>query len=766
MMKNNKVLPIIKNEVERSIKNKSFVILNVLLLLVTVVGLNFNNIKAIFKNKNIDFSTNMVLYVEDKDNIAIDELKKAFESFENVIVKDESEFVDEQSQEIVKKNMDNNSMYLEIKKSNSNYVVATLTTQETVNATYIDTIESTLTAIKDKMVLENSNFTKEELAIVKADVKLDRVILNDVIDTNESTGLIQLVSNYIIFFILLLCLNKIANTISQEKMSKSIEYILTSISTKEYLISKVLSMALIVVVQFIFEVAYLLIAIMVSNLMTTVGANIDGVHSVNAMSLVSTRTIEYIVITFVFMCLTTFLQGVIQSVMSAKTTNIQEAGNATIVLLTINLVLYTVVTAVISPLQSAGVLAYIISVLPIASMYFVPSMFLIGQANAIQLILAFVILVASIPLSLILVQKPFKNAILDYSSKKDKKIDGIEKIIATREYQERMIERKESSKKGLVIGLAVIILILLQVITAFGSELVSPILARKITAISQENITLILMCVSFVISLAIPYGILKLYLPKEKDILREEKSTQEYKDNRKKSIIKCIKYIALSIPVMSMIQMICSFAIEKFGISSDLMDKVGLFNYSGKLATMLLFIEIAVLPAIFEELFIRKGVYGILRSKGTIFATIVSTLVFATIHLNFSQFIFAFLIGILFAMVREKTGKLYPTMILHFINNAIATIEVLFYNHATFMQIFTYVQIGINAIGFAILIYMLYNKFMELKDKEKVKKLKEKLDYRKIKLNISENLFVFKDYTFAVATILSIVIFAVIEKIL
>ena len=766
MMKNNKVLPIIKNEVERSIKNKSFVILNVLLLLVTVVGLNFNNIKAIFKNKNIDFSTNMVLYVEDKDNIAIDELKKAFESFENVIVKDESEFVDEQSQEIVKENMDNNSMYLEVKKSNSNYVVATLTTQETVNATYIDTIESTLTAIKDKMVLENSNFTKEELAIVKADVKLDRVILNDVIDTNESTGLIQLVSNYIIFFILLLCLNKIANTISQEKMSKSIEYILTSISTKEYLISKVLSMALIVVVQFIFEVAYLLIAIMVSNLMTTVGANIDGVHSVNAMSLVSTRTIEYIVITFVFMCLTTFLQGVIQSVMSAKTTNIQEAGNATIVLLTINLVLYTVVTAVISPLQSAGVLAYIISVLPIASMYFVPSMFLIGQANAIQLILAFVILVASIPLSLILVQKPFKNAILDYSSKKDKKIDGIEKIIATREYQERMIERKESSKKGLVIGMAVIILILLQVITAFGSELVSPILARKITAISQENITLILMCVSFVISLAIPYGILKLYLPKEKDILREEKSTQEYKDNRKKSIIKCIKYIALSIPVMSMIQMICSFAIEKFGISSDLMDKVGLFNYSGKLATMLLFIEIAVLPAIFEELFIRKGVYGILRSKGTIFATIVSALVFATIHLNFSQFIFAFLIGILFAMVREKTGKLYPTMILHFINNAIATIEVLFYNHATFMQIFTYVQIGINAIGFAILIYMLYNKFMELKDKEKVKELKEKLDYRKIKLNISENLFVFKDYTFAVATILSIVIFAVIEKIL
>ena len=329
-----------------------------------------------------------------------------------------------------------------------------------------------------------------------------------------------------------------------------------------------------------------------------------------------------------------------------------------------------------------------------------------------------------------------------------------------------MIERKEASRKGLVIGMAVIILILLQVLTAFGAEILSSILSQKITRISQGSITLILMCVSFVISLYIPYLLLKLYLPIEDKVSKEEKQTSEYKENKKKSVLKCIKYIVLSIPVMSMIQMICSFAIEKFGISSDLMDKVGLFNYSGKLATILLFIEIAVLPAIFEELFIRKGVYGILKSKGTIFATIVSALVFATIHLNFSQFIFAFLVGILFAIVREKTGKLYPTMILHCINNGLATIEVLFYEHATFMQIFTYIQIGINAIGFAILIYMLYNKFMELKDKEKIKELKEKLDYRKIKLNISEDLFVFKDYTFAVAAILAVVIFAVIEKIL
>ena len=134
--------------------------------------------------------------------------------------------------------------------------------------------------------------------------------------------------------------------------------------------------------------------------------------------------------------------------------------------------------------------------------------------------------------------------------------------------------------------------------------------------------------------------------------------------------------------------------------------------------------------------------------------------------MNVTQFIFAFLVGILFAIVREKTGKLYTTMILHFINNGFATIEALFYDHITFMQIFTYAQIALNAVGFCILIYMIYNKAMQLKDKESIRRLKESLDYRKIKLNISENLYVFRDYTFLVAVMLSSIIFTAIEKIL
>ncbi len=753
-MKNSKVIAIIKNEVERSIKNKWFVILNLLMLASVVVGLNFNNIKALLKSNNVDLSSHMEIKVEDKDNIAFKKLEEIFNINENVtVIKVDS------IEEFKNENLSKDVILLKIEKSKTNYIDASIISQETVSSSYIDKIEQVLTSIKEKMLTDNKNLTQDEIAQIKEGVKIDRVFLSEKIDTDNSTAFLQIVSNYLIFFILLLCLNKIANTISQEKMSKSIEYILTSITTKEYLISKVISMCLTVVIQFIFTLAYLVIAILVSSLFTTLSVNTGDMNAIDLSSILSFKTMGYIGITLVYMCLTTFIQGIIQSVMSAKTTNIQEAGNATVFLVMLNLILYTIVLAMVSPLKEVGVISYILSVIPIASMYFIPAMYLVGQASIIQVVISLIILIASIPLSLIFAQKPFKNAILDYTNKKNKKIEGIEKIIATREYQERMINRKESSKKGLVIGFCVMLFIVLQLVLGFIISLTLDVISSKITFISKDNISLILMCVMFVIALYIPYLVLKAYLPKEE---KQEQSKEE----KKASIIKCVKYIVLSIPVMSLIQMICSFAIEKTGIGSDITEALGLFNYSGKLASFLVFVQIAILPAIFEELFIRKGIMGILKEKGAIFATVVSAVIFATIHLNFSQFIFAFLIGLLFGFVRTKTNKMYPTMILHFINNGAAVIEVLFFDRMIFMDIFTYAQIALNAVGLCILIYMVYKKFMELKDKESINKLKEQLDYRKIKLNITENMFVFKDYTFFIAAILCSILFAVVERML
>lgn len=755
-MKNSKIGAIVKNDVERSIKNKWFVILNICMLLFTVIGLNFNTFKSMLNENNISVEEEMLVYVEDPQNLAYEKIYNLLKDKENIEIEKK-----ESVSEYENNNIDENTVLLKVYPDKEQFIKATIITKEGISSEFIDEITAIISSIKDTMIAQNKNLTSDEIETIKNNVQIEKVMLGTNVADNENASFLQLISNYLIFFILLLCLNKIANTVSQEKMSKSIEYILTSITAKEYMISKVLSMSLIVIVQFVFTLAYLIIALMLSSILN-VSMPIESSQAISIGSLVNIKTIGYVAITLIFMCFTTFLQGIIQAVMSAKTTNIQEAGNATFLLVMVNLVLYTIVTTLISPVKTVSAISYILSVIPIASMYFVPAMFIMGQSSIIQVIISLIILIASIPLVLVLAQKPFKNAILDFTPKKEKKIDGIEKILSTREYQERILERKDSSKKGLVIGMAVILLLILQLIGGLIASTILEPISNIIKFISKDNIYLILSCLVFIVSIYLPYLLLKLYIPKEE----KQDKIEDTKEDKKQSAIKCIKYIIVSIPIISIIQMVCSFAIEKLGLGVNVTDTLGLFNYSGILSTILIFMQVAILPAIFEELFIRKGVIGILKDKGGIFAAFISSLIFATIHMNVSQFIFAFLIGILFAIVRLKTNKMYPTIILHFINNGFAVISALFYNHMIFMQIFTYFNIILNAVGFCLLIYMLYLKVMELKDKESIERLKEQLDYRKIKLNIIENMFVFKDFTFAVTVILSVTLFMAIDKML
>ena len=133
------------------------------------------------------------------------------------------------------------------------------------NNDYVTKIENTINSIKDTMISENKNLTLQEIEQIKQDVSIDINVIENTQNAANANGM-YFISNYLILFILLLCLSKIANTISQEKMSKSIEYILTSITTKQYIISKVLSICFTVIIQFIFMVAYIIVALMISTI--------------------------------------------------------------------------------------------------------------------------------------------------------------------------------------------------------------------------------------------------------------------------------------------------------------------------------------------------------------------------------------------------------------------------------------------------------------------------------------------------------------------
>lgn len=78
---------------------------------------------------------------------------------------------------------------------------------------------------------------------------------------------------------------------------------------------------------------------------------------------------------------------------------------------------------------------------------------------------------------------------------------------------------------------------------------------------------------------------------------------------------------------------------------------------------------IAILPAVAEEFMFRGVFYHGFRSAGIRKAALVSGLCFGLLHMNINQFIYAFVLGVIFALLTEAVGSVTAPMIPHFIVN-------------------------------------------------------------------------------------------------
>lgn len=86
-------------------------------------------------------------------------------------------------------------------------------------------------------------------------------------------------------------------------------------------------------------------------------------------------------------------------------------------------------------------------------------------------------------------------------------------------------------------------------------------------------------------------------------------------------------------------------------------------------AIALYLVNLAVLPAFWEELLFRGYVLGALKRYGNFFALITSSLLFALLHGNPYQAVNAFMLGLAMGYFALLGGSIYPGMVVHFINN-------------------------------------------------------------------------------------------------
>lgn len=162
----------------------------------------------------------------------------------------------------------------------------------------------------------------------------------------------------------------------------------------------------------------------------------------------------------------------------------------------------------------------------------------------------------------------------------------------------------------------------------------------------------------------------------------------------------------------------CILSIFTVNMVLSLMDML-LVNFTGFSLTMpsesmtnmnplLMFLTVAVFPAIVEELLYRGVLYRYLRVHGVQFAAITSSIIFGLIHLNFLQFFFASFMGIVCCYIYEATGKIRYSMLLHLLNNSVLVLfSILFVTD----EISAIIQIALGVVSLvAAVIYLVYRK--------------------------------------------------------
>ena len=134
---------------------------------------------------------------------------------------------------------------------------------------------------------------------------------------------------------------------------------------------------------------------------------------------------------------------------------------------------------------------------------------------------------------------------------------------------------------------------------------------------------------------------------------------------RKERILPSLALFAPTLLLIIAISAATSYLLALIGKSSST-------DVSGNLAIELL--RHALLPAVLEELLFRFIPLKLLGERSPRAFILVSSLLFALIHLNLFQIPYAILAGGVFAFLALATGSIIPSILLHLANNALSVI--------------------------------------------------------------------------------------------
>lgn len=417
----NKFKYLIKYSLKKKIDTKWFKAVNILLCLLLIFLMNMDYIINFFGG---DFDSHDKIYIVDNAN--------SYQSFENYFNTLSANFDYDNYELILDNSILNKTADLEdeiivvIEKDNLEYLKGEVISYDTVSKTTFELISSSLNALKSELVLASSGLSADEIARLTSPVNVSERILNaDAKDNQTKETLSAVITTILIvpFFILIVTMVQMLGAeINDEKTSRGMEVIISSVPAKMHFLSKVIASISYVLIQGALMFSYGILAMLLRKLFTNADAaiGVGGIISETIKALseagVFTLLLKGSIILIILFVVSFIAYAIVSATLASMTTNNEDFQQLQTSLMIIMMVGYYV--ALMSFVFDGSLFINILAHIPLLSVMIAPTLYLMGEMTLLSLIGSTAITVIATYFLYKYGLRIYKVGILNYSSSK------------------------------------------------------------------------------------------------------------------------------------------------------------------------------------------------------------------------------------------------------------------------------------------------------------------------------------------------------------
>lgn len=406
---------LVKISFNKKLRSKWFIAVNVILAVAIFAFFNLNSIITFFGG---DFDKSLEILVYDKTDISYDYLKNNLTTLANNL--DENKLVIKQVTEN-KKELKDDEILITL-NIDDKLLSASVTSEKKIDQDIYQLIYQSLNSTKQQVLVEKLNLDSNTLAMLSNSINIERIVLSDKKTQDENTSIIMSTvfpSLILPFFMLIIFLvQMVGGEICEEKTTKSMEIIISNVSPKVHLLSKIVANNLFVLLQALLLFLYALVSYFISsrngdlNIPTEVTSIWDGLVATGLIK----NIVSFLPFLLVLILLSFLAYSLLAGILASMTTNIEDFQQLQAPIVFILLAGYYL--SIMAGMFQGSIFLKVASYIPLISCLLSPTLFVMGEVTMIDVMISIVLLIAFLYLIVTYGMKVYKVGILNYSNEK------------------------------------------------------------------------------------------------------------------------------------------------------------------------------------------------------------------------------------------------------------------------------------------------------------------------------------------------------------